>query len=287
MNCAIEDKKNFGRSRCNTLPNLPNGMITTDDDVVIPKATLASQSLLLAFLNTKILEGKAWYWPNFSLFENISQEAGYEDTPLAYLLITDGNYRFRFGISENICFHKAAYSHRAISGRVILIDKLNQLLLTETSTGDGKGLGIQLLTTEKFVFNDGAGVATKTPIVVALRNNKEIDKSGIIVTLDAYDELYRIVDVALEIISATATEIVVTAKAECDGTSVLGLVTADFIVKDEDGNANGTITAVEDGEGQYTLTGTGIEDGTLDLRPPATLGVKAYKAIVETFAITT
>jgi hypothetical protein len=277
MSCVIEDKKNFGRSTCNRLPNLPSGMITTIDSLVIPKATLDDQDLLLAFMNEKILLKQAWYWPGFASFENISEEVIYEDTPLAYLPVRDGNYRFRFGIAENICIHKAMYSHRALNaGRVILIDKENQWLLSEKTNGDGIGFGIQVLHSEKFLFNDG-GVTSKSPILLALRNNKELDKSGILVPLDLYDTLYRIVDTELDVQSIADDEIVVKVQADCDKTPVLGLVTADFIFKDADGDLQ-TVTATSDGEGTYTLAGTGFVDGTLTLRPPSTLTAKAYEA---------
>lgn len=274
MNCEEVVKKNFGRSLCNTLPNLPSGMITTDDDVVIPAATLADPAELLTFLNAQILLGKAFYWPPFASFENISQEAVYEDTPLAYLPVIDGNYRFRFGISENICIHKAMYTHRSLNkGRVIIIDKKNQLLMTETAAGDGTGLSMQMLHTEKFIFNDGS-VSTKSPVLVALQNNLEIDSTGFMVVFPFVSQLYRIVDAALVIDSLDSGEIVVTVTAECDGTPILGLGANDFVLTDEDGN-DVPVTAVEEGEGVYTLTGS-IVDGTLTLETPTALTIKAY-----------
>lgn len=274
MQCEEVVKKNFGRSRCNTLPNLPSGMITTDDDVVIPKATLADSALLLAFLNNQILLGKAWYWPPFASFENISQEAVYEDSPLAYLPVIDGNYRFRFGISENICIHKAMYTHRSLNqGRVIIVDKKNQLLLTETANGDGTGLSMQMLHTEKFIFNDGS-VSTKSPVLVALQNNLEIDSTGFMVVFPFVSQLYRIVDAAITLDEVASGEITVTVAAECDGTPILGLVTADFLFLDDDGDPI-SLTAVEEGEGVYTLTGS-FDDGTLNLKSPSELSIQAY-----------
>lgn len=274
MNCEEVVKKNFGRSRCNTLPNLPSGMITTDDDVVIPAATLADPATLLTFLNQQILLGKAWYWPPFASFENISQEAVYEDSPLAYLPVIDGNYRFRFGISENICIHKAMYTHRSLNkGKVILIDKKNQLLLTETANGDGTGLSMQMLHTEKFIFNDGS-VSTKSPVLVALQNNLEIDSTGFMVVFPYVSQLHRIVDASFTLDSVSSGEIVVTVAAECDGTPILGLVSGDFVFTDEDGN-DIAVTAAEEGDGVYTLTGS-FEDGYLNLVPASDLSIEAY-----------
>lgn len=287
MSCAT-NKKNLGRSRCSQLPSLPSGMITTPEDFVIPKATLKDEALLKTFLNAAILNplaSRVYYWPSFASFENISQEQVWEDTPLAYLPILDGNYRFRFGISESMCLHRNMYTHRAINnGRIILIDKENQLILSENANGDGIGFGIQVLHTEKFQFNDGS-VATKSPIVVALRNNKELDKNGIIVPFDAVGELYRLVDVTLEVIDSSDTELVVDVYAACDGTKLNGLVLADFVALDEDGNPL-TISDVEEDDGRYTLTGT-FTDGTISLKAPSTLSVKAYEAEVIDFVLPT
>lgn len=256
------------------MPNLPSGMITTDDDVVIPAATLADSALLLAFLNAQILLGKAFYWPPFASFENISQEAVYEDSPLAYLPVIDGNYRFRFGISENICIHKAMYTHRSLNkGRVIIIDKKNQLLLTETAAGDGQGLSMQMLHTEKFIFNDGS-VSTKSPVLVALQNNLEIDATGFMVLFNFVSQLYRIVDVSIALDTIADDELVVTVTAECDGTPILGLGANDFVFTNEAG-ADVPVTAVEEGDGVYTLSGTFV-DGTLTLETPTALSIKAY-----------
>ena len=177
MECDVI-KKNLGVSRCNKMPEMLVGMITTPNDFVIPAETLADAALLLEYLNDAILAAagdRIYYWPDFKGFENISQEAVYEDSPLAYLPVRDGNYRFRFMVRENLCLHKAMYTHRSNTGRVIFLDNENQLILSENIDGDGIGFKMQLLHTEKLMFNDGS-VASKSPIVVALQNNKELDK---------------------------------------------------------------------------------------------------------------
>lgn len=151
--------------------------------------------------------------------------------------------------------------------------KKNQWLLTETAAGDGTGMSMQMLHTEKFIFNDGS-VSTKSPVLVALQNNLEIDSTGFMVVFPYTSQLYRIVDVALVIDAVDSGEITVTVTAECDGTPILGLGANDFVLTDEDGN-DVPVTAVEEGDGVYTLTGT-IEDGILTLETPSALSIKAY-----------
>ena len=284
MECDVV-KKNLGVSRCNKMPEMLVGMITTPNDFIIPAETLNDPVALLTLLNEAALADPAnriYYWPDFKGFENVSVETVYEDTPLAYLPVRDGNYRFKFMIRENLCLHKAMYTHRANSGRVIFIDSENQLFLSENSAGDGIGFKIQVLHTEKLVFNDGS-VASKSPVLVALQNNKEIDKSGIVVAFDNYGEVYRLVDAKLTLVGSPSTTLItVKAAAECDGTPIVGLALADFLLLDDDTGASHAITsATEDPAipGQYALVGVGYEASKLSFIAPADLTVKPYETI--------
>src|SRR5258706_601787 len=253
MTCEQIIKKNMGLSRCNKLPQKPVGMITTPDNFVIPAATLADQTLLFAYLNAAILaEQGVYYWPDFKAFENISRAPAYEDNTYSFLAADDGQYRFRFMIQENICIHKAMYTHRAVSGRVIFIDAQNQLFLTETNAGDGAGFRLQLLNTEPFIINDGA-VTTKSPVVVALKSIKEVDKKGLLFTLDSVAELYRLIDVDLVLGAVAGTSIAVQVIAECDGTAIEGLLLADFVLKTAAGAVQTINSYTDNGNGNYTL----------------------------------
>src|SRR5690606_23372110 len=171
MDCNVV-KKNLGLVTCNKLPQLIRGMITTPNTFSLTEA----QALVAAnWQNALIAEAseRAHYWPPFINFENISEEAVYEDLPLGYLAVRDGNYRFRFGIKQNLCIHKAMFTHRSNQGRAFLYDTENQLIGTMDSNGNIRGLSIQLLHTEKMIFSDGS-VSTKSPIVLALLDNKEL-----------------------------------------------------------------------------------------------------------------
>lgn len=285
MSCTTEAKKNLGLSRCNELPGMPKGMIETPAGFSIPAATAADPAALVTFMQAALLAGVAnriYYWPPFSTIEPIPKDAVYEDTPLSYLPVDDGNYRWKFGISQNLCLHKAMFTHRTNSGRVFLIDRKNKMIGTELSSGDFAGLTLQLLHTEKFQFNDGS-VSTKSPIVISLLDVTELDKNGFMVDASTFvNELYRIVDVELTLpVDNTATVITVDVKAECDGTGVEGLVTADFILLDDDNGAAHVFVAapVAGVSGRYTLTGTSFEASTLNLRAASLLTVKAYESL--------
>lgn len=283
MACSIEDKDNLGLSNCNEFPGLISGMIETNSDFAIAAADLADVSDVQDALEEGVLDAIAsriFNWPPFASMENISEEAVYQDTPLKYRIVRDGNYRFRFGISENLCLHKAMYTHRRRNGRVFLIDQNGYLIGTKLSNGDFAGFSIAMLNTEKLKFNDGS-VASESPIVVALSNNIELDKNGYMFDASSFiNELFRIVDVELTVVSASTTEIVVDVKTVCDQTPLSGLGSADFLVIDNDNGATHAQTAAESTSipGRYTLTGTSFEASTVNLKAPADLSIKAYES---------
>jgi len=286
MSCEV-NKKNLGLSKCNKLPLLPESMITTPQGFAIPAATIAlGADAIKTYLQDALLDvasDRIYIWPHFDTFENISEDAVYEDGPLTYTPVRDGNYRFRFGIAQSLCLHKAMYTHRAKTGRVFLIDIEGNLIGTELSNGDFAGLSIQVLNTEKLILSDGS-VATKSPVVVALKNNRELDANGSMISIaDFVGELYRIIDVDVKVVTITdAGDIDVSVIQECDGTPVSGLVTADFVYLNAAGAAVVITSATENANipGQYKLTQAGdlFVDGTVNIKAPATLTIKAYES---------
>lgn len=277
LHCQTVDKENLGLTDCNKLPGLLRGIITTPYNF---KFTLAeaidSVNWQNALLNAK--SSRIYLFPWFVGYEDIMSPAVYQETVLAYLAVRDGNYRWKFDIKENLCIHQAMYSHRSNHDRVWLIDDLDQIMGTVNAAKTHvMGFSQQLLHTEKMKFSNGTE-STTSPIVVALRNNKEFDKSGVIIEAPFVNELLRIVDVELTIVgSPSATTIVVDAKIKCTGQPLNGLALADFVLKTTAGVTQ-VITSFTEVDGRYTLTDTDFVTGTLTLKPPSTLSIQAYEA---------
>jgi hypothetical protein len=282
--CSLTAKENLGLSRCNALPALIKGMITTPEDFFLTPTEAVDadewQDALLAGINTR-----AYFWPPFVSFENLSVPAVYEETPLAYLAVRDGNYRFRFGIKQNLCLHKAMYSHRANSGRVFLVDVENHIIGTEDEDGNFRGFTLQMLHTEKLLFSDGT-VSTKSPIVVALADNLEMDANGAMVDGPFLNTIARLTDVTLTQVGALgANSFQFDVKQSCDNTPVSGLVLADVTFVKADGSAQTTpATALAESTtvpGRYTISkvgGTAWVAGLLDLVAPSALSIEAYES---------
>lgn len=270
-------KKGLGPSSCNKLPSLIRGMITTGKNFALTEEEAADPAVWQAALYASGA-ARIYLWPNFVGFENLSEEAVYEDLPLGLLHVRDGNYRFRFHIKESLCLHKKMFTHRATSGRAFLIDVENNIIGTLDSDGNFRGLSIQLLNTEKLVISDGT-VSTKSPIYLALANNKELDADGAMIDGSFVNTLTPITDAKLTIESASDTEVVFTVTNECDGINISGLLDADFEMLDAVGDDQ-DIAVVENDDGTYTATGVGLVTGTLGFaRTPDLLTVPGYEAV--------
>lgn len=286
--CATR-KKNIALSKCNKLPGLAKMMVETPDDFFFTPANILTAAAFKTAVQALLVDDYAdrgYLYPPFMTFTNNSQATVFEETPLGRRKVIDGQYRFNFGISENICIHKAMYTHQATSGvRVFIIDHKNQWWGTEDESGNFLGLTIAMLDTEKFFLNDGAAV-TKSPINVDLLDNTELDQDGVILSGDIgkiVNQVIRLADVVITVVTITdAGDIDISVTAECDGTAISGLVVADFIYLNAAGVAVVISTATESATipGQYKLTQASdlFVDGTVNITTPALLSIKAYES---------
>jgi hypothetical protein len=261
------------------------GMITVPDNFRISETDAAIQSVWQAAL-VAARSARIYKWPLFATVpEYIGTETTYEENPVSYLFLVDGRYRWRVSIAKSLCFHKAAFTHRATNGRVFLIDSKNRLIGTYIGDENGvailSGFTLDLLNPENLIFNDGS-VGTKSPIVVSLADPNEVNHDvygAVMIDAPFLGSLAPMTDVLITIITEAADEIVVSVQIKCDETPVSGLVTGDFVYEDENGDPV-VLTAEETEDGVYVLTGT-FPDGTLTLEPAATLSLypaSAYEA---------
>lgn len=288
--CEDDVKKNLGKSRCIALPKLMKRGIWTPDNFELSAANQATTAALKTALQTLLLNGyntRGYLLPEFSNLENNSEEAVYVDGPLGRRPVRDGQYRFKPMISHNLCTHKALFTHRAKNtGRIFLLDVDNQLFGTEgTTVGTLRGFRISLFWTEKLKFSNGTD-ETESPIIIDLADNEEIDRKGFLIDGSVVNELEPLTDVSITLTEGdtfAAAEFNVDVKQSCDGVAVSGLVTADFLVYEDDGITPQALTsATEDtnNPGRYNLNGTAdFVSGTVKLRAPSTLTIKAYELL--------
>jgi hypothetical protein len=275
-------KKNLGLSKCNLLPSLIKGMITTPRGFSIT----AANALLTAQWQNALLTSPAtriYFWPLFKEFKDNSEKTIYEENELASLKVRDGKFRFQFAIKESLCLHKAMQTHGGnATGRAFLIDVENNIIGTSNDNGATFiGLDLELLNPEKLVFSDGK-VSTKSPLYVVLSDNKELDVNGMIVaSVPLSATLNRLTDVTVaQVGNLAATIVQATVKVSCDGTSVDGLVAGDFSIKTAAGVVHAITTCAQDPvTGIYSLTSAAAVVGDiLSIVGPAALSIQAYEA---------
>jgi hypothetical protein len=287
--CATEQRKNLGKSKCTKIPKLFKRCIETPAGWFLEPADYATAAALktkLQALLTNPINTRGYLFPPFSgAPENQSEESLYEDTPFGRVPVRDGQYRFKHAIAHNLCTHIALQSHRCINERGILyLDVDNQLLFTEPD-GDGKlyPLSLALLWTEKLMLSDGTN-STKSPFIVDLADNEQIDKYGVIIDGSVVNQLEPLTDASITLTAGdafAAAEFNVDVKQTCDGVPISGLLLADFLVYQADGiTPQALSSATEDANnpGRYNLNGTGdFVTGMVKLRAPSALTIKAYE----------
>jgi hypothetical protein len=293
---CLDEKKNLGVGRCADMPREIRGIVTTPSTFEISESNAALQTqwqaALVAAANVRI-----FLWPMFKTIpEFIGTETTYEDTPVSYSHVIDGRYRWRAQISKSLCFHKAAYTHRSNNDRIWLIDGGNRLIGTYLRDEGGEailgGFSMDLLHTENLMFNDGS-VSSSTPLVIALKDPNEVNHDvygAVLVAAPWIGQLAALTDVVITVVSADASEVVVTVKVACDLTPVNGLVLADFVVLDSAGSPVTVTGAPETGDGEYTLASAAAfaDDDTITLDAPASLSVypqSAYEANTVTLVV--
>lgn len=277
MGCLVV-RKNLGITKCTLLPQLVKGMIETP----VGFKFTAAQAILASFWQAAILAAsgvRVYYWPQFVGFKDASEAPVYEQNALAALKVRDGRYQFEADIKQDLCLHKAMFTHRANSGRLVLIDIENNILATKLDATNYGGLNLLLLDTQKLKISDGQ-VATKSPIYIVLADNKEIDQNGELFDGSAWvNTVAKLTDVTITQITGTTAKFVVSLTSTCDGTPINGLVAADFVVLKADGTSQ-TVATVTEANGVYTIniTGTAVT-GTVNLVSAATLSVPGYEAV--------
>lgn len=285
MSCLVV-KKNLGPGSCFALPQLIRGMITTPVDFKFTTANLASAAAFKAAMQAAILDAaddRIYFWPFFVGMENLSEDAVYEDTPLADIAVRDGKYRFRFMLRNNMLVHKNMYTHRGGNQRAFFIDNKGQIFgYEDEATGDFYGFELSLLNSEKLIFNDGSA-ATKSPVYVVLADSMEVDQSGALQDVPFIGTVKRLTDVELSDFNEDTPDTVISCqvRTKADGISVSGLVAADFLVTTAAGAAQApdTVTYNATTERYIFTRAASFVDGFIDLDTPDNLSIQAYESL--------
>lgn len=278
-------KQNVGNlsALSSPFPGVVKRMITTPKTFSL---TLAN-AILQAQWQNAILDTPAkriYLWPGFRTFDNASEKFVYEKTDLSVMPVRDGIPEFDFQFLESIYLHAAMRSHTGTSpARVFFIDNKNRIWGQKDATGANfVGYDIALLNMETIMWSNGKE-ASKSPGKIVMVDPSQWDDNGYFVDAKTFvNFLLPLTSVTVaQVGNLAGTTLKLTVQA-ADGTSIDGLVQADFSVTSAAGVARVLTGCVQDPvTGIYTLTVTALAVTDIaTLVAPSALSIKGYEATV-------
>jgi hypothetical protein len=274
MSC--ENKKTIGVSDCKVLLQFLKGFAHTDKDYTMTAADAADG----AKWQSEIAEGNITLFPTWAFnYENISSESITEESPMSMVEVHPGNYRLKFLFITDINQHKAIYSWNNSSGRAFLIDQPNEIWGTSQDEGENvRGFLLDRIHVEKLQLNDGT-LVSKTVVNLYFIDNTELDlRAENIPAASFVNGLVPLSGATLAIQGTpSATEVIFTAATVNNNTDIAisGLTLPDISLKDAVGAAQAGVSGVTESAvtpGLYTIAGTGLVTGTLELTIPTLVG---------------
>lgn len=229
--------------------------------------------------------------PIISGFEDLSEGSQYETNAWGASFVHDGMKAFRIMVDTGSDLHKRLRTLKSSGSFGFLKTYTNGKVkgYNPAGTTEIRGFSAKFINVEYKKENDGSTLG-KTPIYFCYKDPAQEEDRPIIVkpTWDP-SELEALYSVKLEIVGTpSSTEVVVNAIIDhinpdvsaIGANPVEGLVTADFSFLNSSGTAQ-TVTATESTStpGQYTLAGTSLVTGTLNLASPADMTTEGYKSI--------
>lgn len=264
-------------------PGVIKRMITTPKNFSLTFAN----ALLQAQWQNAILDTPAkriYLWPGFRTFDNASEKYVYEKTDLSVMPVRDGIPEFDFQFLESIYLHKAMRSHTGTSPcGVFFIDNKNRIWGQKDPTGAKMvGYDVALLNMETISWSNGKD-ASKSPGKIVMVDPSQWDDNAYFVDAKSFvNFLLPLTAVTVaEVGNLVGTTLKLTVQA-ADGTSIDGLVQADFSVTTAAGAARVLTGCVQDAvTGIYTLTVTALAvTDVATLVAPSALSISGYEATV-------
>lgn len=225
---------------------------------------------------TGIKNGQVFPMPSLNTYENNSVEATYNESETQKRTLTrQGDYRYNYAWNLPFDTHKKLQSFRNGALRAFHVDEAGNIMGT-VEDGEIKGFSIGMINPLKMQY---VAASADTPalsrVEVDYDDYREWDAYGTYVE-SAFSalKLEPLTDVNLEVVSSSASEVVVkvysTSGLASDGTKAMvgipGIIEDDFTV------GFGTATGFTDNEdGTYKFEGTGFTTGTIDLVAPSAM----------------
>jgi hypothetical protein len=236
----------------------------------------------LATVTTEVADLNVFPLPKIEEFSDNSEEDTKYTSPInsVQTTIKKGktihNYMFKFDPSLN----SRLQSFDGTTMRYYYSDNNDNIIGTSPDGVVFKGFEV-LVNVDKWKDSDGSTPAFIS-VTITIISNLEREKNVAVFEADYDVQSVNGVNPATltEKGVSTATTVVVNVISSDNGVPISGLVVANFIfLQDSDGTEETISTAVESltVPGEYTLSATAFETGTVNLRDTVTIGSELYK----------
>lgn len=258
LNCATSIEP-IGVSSCVKILERLKGFMLTPYSWTMAISDFATQATLQAEIQ-KAAGSRVIVMPNIFSFEDQSADDEYEESSVNIIKTSKGRYDLILNMRLNQVQINALNSYDNSDLGFIGVDindNVHTRIINSTTIGAPRA---RLFVPGRTWGNDG-GVGTKARLRTTFLERTDFDSNGKMLNLDFFSLLEPLTPHVLAQVSASATVLVVTVKNKNDGVGKAGLVEADFTLTETDGtDQTSAITGgvVDNGGGQYTITGTGF-----------------------------
>lgn len=231
--------------------------------------------------------------PLIEEFSNESEEDTYYTSPVTSLqaFIREGKQGFKYMIKFVPGLH--ARLRTGLNGkrmRLFMVDASNNVIGTSPDGTKVKGWVSGTLRVEKWQQSDGSNLSFTVIKFIAESSIETNDQVAVFPVSFNIKGLNGVQPASLELVGTPiATSVVVDVVGAEDGVAIEGItLPADFtFTKASDGSAQTIATVTESGTvpGRYTLAGTGLVTGLLNLNGIVTVGTDYFKGTAVTVTI--
>lgn len=231
--------------------------------------------------DTLIQNGDMFPFPLLFAVDNADEDSVIETSGVTGLdhKVREGKSKNTYSIITDLCTHRRLRSFDQFSGGYYAVDDNGNVLGTTNDGVTFDPITIGTMNVNKMTAGDGT-VGRKTPVYIVDADPTEFNNRGASIKVD-WNILGKngLLPITLSIVGTpTSTEIIVDAVTSCSGSPVSGLeAISDWVLATAQ-----TISAATESAtvlGRYTLSGTGLVSGALDLAAPSVLGVAGYQSV--------
>lgn len=229
--------------------------------------------------------------PLIEEFTDNSEDDTYYVSPITNIatFIREGKTDFTFMFKFDPCLYKRLRGLNGKRMRLMYADSGNNVIASSPDGVKFQGVVSATLRVQKWISSTGDNLSFIPVRFVVESSTERNDQIAAFNVSWNIKGLNGIQPASLTVVSASATSIVVDVAQSCDGVAIEGITTpAEFsLIKASDSSAQTITTVTESGTipGRYTLAGTGLVTGSVNIAGVLSLAGSFYKGTAATVTI--